>query len=168
MAEHGLLNMDNDIDKTALFLVYSRRIQSRLDAFLLAWNRHGLRTEQNRSPHVIFHLSRSEGQRLGWWTDADYGDTIEDASDPLYGVDGVGPVPEILTAEEEIGEGIRVHDDERLKKAQILLPGIDFEREDGNRGMDVYQEVVTALYAVQADWDKTDDDSDSPSSSDDE
>lgn len=158
MADIGLLDMHDEIERTALFLVYQKRIQTRLDAFAAAWNVHGLRSEQNRSPQVIFHLSRAEGQRLGWWTNAkDCGDDIETVMDPLYGVGGEGPLPEDflsdLTTEEEMDEGLRVHDDERLKKAHDLLPEIDFNREDGNHGMDVYQEVVAGLHAVQDEWD---------------
>lgn len=153
LEELGFLNMDNEIDRTALFLVFQPRIQKTLDAFAAAWNVHKLRTEQNRSPQVIFHLSRAEGQRLGWWTNAkDCGDDLDTASDPFYGVEGAGPLPEDYTVEEEMDEGIRVHDDARLAQACELLSGIDFYRDDSNRGMDVYQEVVAGLHAVQDEW----------------
>lgn len=141
---HGLLDIEDPIQKIALFLVYQPRIQAMLDAAAAAWNSHQLRTEGHNSPQVLWHLSRSEGMRQGYWNE-DPGDDILTASDPLYGVDGEGPLPPNPTAEEEIEAGIREHDDTLLDQIRESLPDLDFEREDGNRGMNVYQQTVRAL-----------------------
>lgn len=150
--------MGHPIERTALFLVYHGRIQASLDRAARAWNTHQMRTEHQKTPLVMWHLSRTEAIRLGYWH-SDPGDDFETASDPLYGVQGEGPLPHDPTpdfqpdAEDEIAQGIRINDDARLEKARELLPGIDFDRVDGNHGMNVYQEVVRGLLALQEEWD---------------
>lgn len=148
---NGLLHTDNIIEKTALFIVFQPRIQATLDAAAAAWNVHQMRTTGHKSPQVIWHLSRTEALRKGYWHE-DPGDDLFTASDPLYGVDGQGPLPSDAVMEEELVEGIRIHDDARLKQARILLAGVDLERDDGNRGMDVYQEVVRRLEELWDQW----------------
>lgn len=54
----GLLNMEVRIHRVALFLVFARRIQRNLDEMLQAWNNHKLRGEGNKSPNVLYELSR--------------------------------------------------------------------------------------------------------------
>lgn len=152
LEECGLLDMRNLVEKTALFLVYQPRIQATLDAAASAWNSHQLRSEAHNSPQVLWHLSKTEAEHQGYWN-TDPGDDIVTATDPLYGVDGEGPLPpDAMLAEEEMDAGLRVHDDARLQKARELLPDINFGREDGNRGMNVYQQVVRALQEVLDEW----------------
>lgn len=140
------------IHRIALFLVFQPRIQHTLDSMMMAWNNHRLRGEGNRSPNYIFDASRRKAIQEGYWN-TDPGDSILDASDPLYGVDeqdGTSvPTSELEDesemVEEEIETGVRVNADEELSQAQSLLPGFKYEKEDGNWGIEVYLEVVRTL-----------------------
>lgn len=49
-----LLHPSEDIHKLSLHLVFLPEIQKRLDQFRQAWNHHGLRTENNRTPTQIW------------------------------------------------------------------------------------------------------------------
>jgi hypothetical protein len=119
---------------------------------MMAWNNHRLRGEGNRSPNYIFDASRRKAIQEGYWN-TDPGDSILDASDPLYGVDeqdGTSvPTSELEdepeTVEEEMETGVRVNADEELSHAQSYLPGFNYKREDGNWGIDVYLDVVRTL-----------------------
>lgn len=146
LEKYGHLNMEDAIHRTALFLVYQPQVQAALHRATNAWNVHHIRTEQANSPQVLWHLSRSKALRLGYWEDP--GDAVALASDPYYGVDGQGPMPPPDDVEGEMDEGVRVHDDAHLEAAARLIAarGIDLGRNDGNRSMDVYREVVDALY----------------------
>lgn len=48
------LNPDNDIHRLSLHIVYLPEIQKRLEHFRQAWNQHGLRTENNRTPTQLW------------------------------------------------------------------------------------------------------------------
>lgn len=50
------------------------------------WNNHPLRTERLKSPNLIYELSCQQAINEGYWT-GDPGDSVADASDPLYGID---------------------------------------------------------------------------------
>ena len=154
LEELFLLNMNVRIHRVALFLVFQPRIQRSLDDMAAAWNNHRLRGEGNRSPLYIFDVSRRKAIQEGYWN-ADPGDSIADASDPLYGVDEQDetsiPTNELEgdpeATEEEVETGIRVNTDEEISHAQSLLEGFDYERDDGNWGIEVYIEVLHTLAA---------------------
>lgn len=154
----GHLDMDNPIHRIALFLVYYDRIQASLNRAAAAWNKHGMRTEKGKSPQIMWHLSRCEATRLGYWEDP--GDGIDIASDFYYGVDGQGPIPSAEELEDEMDSGVRMHDDAVLAKARSLLGDIDLNRNDRNRGMDVYLEVAERLTAILSGGDESDSSSD--------
>jgi hypothetical protein len=119
-----------------------------------AWNNHRLRGEGNKSPLYIFDASRRKAIQEGYWN-KDPGDSTADASDPLYGVDEQDetsvPTNELEddpeATEEEVETGIRVNTDEEISHAQLLLQGFDYERDDGNWGIEVYIEVLQTLAA---------------------
>ena len=151
--------MNIRLHRIALFLVFRPRIQQSLDEMMAAWNNHKLRGERNRSPNYIFDASRRKAIREGYWN-SDPGDSIADASDPFYGVDEQDetsvPTNELETdaaetPDEEVEAGIRVNKDEDLSHAQSFLPGFDYERDDGNWGIEVYIEVLQALAACYRD-----------------
>lgn len=146
MQKSGILHMVDLIEKTALFLVYQPRIQASLSEAADAWNSHGLRTEGYRSPTRLYGLSRLLAKRLGYW-DKDPGDSLEVASDPLYGIEEADLGPTYATPEEEMAAGVRIHDEARLNEARELLQelDIDLDREDERWGVGVYLEVVAAL-----------------------
>ena len=87
LEECGLLDMDNVIHRTALFIVYQPLIQASLDRAREAWNNHRLRTEGHRTPRAIWELSKERAIQDGYWK-SDPGDNSEVAEDPFYGWDG--------------------------------------------------------------------------------
>jgi hypothetical protein len=57
--------------------------------------------------------------------------------------------PEAL--EEEVETGIQVNTDQEVSHARSLLMGFDYERDDGNWGIEVYIEVLHTLAAHNRD-----------------
>jgi len=156
LEELGLLDMEDPVHRTCLFLVFRKRIQKSLDRTRDAWNHHKLRTMRNKTPIAIFELSRQAAITRGYWT-GDPGDDHQTASDPMYGFDGEAPLPppsDIFDDEpahtqtevqDEIEEGVLVNGDEELNDAQELLSEMDLERDNGNWGIDVYCQAVILL-----------------------
>ncbi|KAJ7601604.1 hypothetical protein DFH06DRAFT_1025391 [Mycena polygramma] len=158
LGDNGLLDMDNDIHRSCLFLVFQPRIQASLDRTRDAWNHHKVRTARNKTPIAMFELSRETAIRRGYWT-GDPGDDLATAADPLYGYDGEAPLPPIgdqdgepsAVAQEPVGidaereAGICINDDEELQGVQDLMPDFDFGRDDENWGIDVYCAAVILL-----------------------
>ncbi|KAJ7053201.1 hypothetical protein C8F01DRAFT_996999 [Mycena amicta] len=156
MEKNELLEMDNIIHSTCLYLVFVNRIQESLDRSREAWNHHRVRTERNRTPIVLFELSREAAIRGGYWT-GDAGDPLDEINE-LYGVDGEGPAPlhdndasermeQPTTPQAQRQAGLLVNDDDELQLAASLLEGFDLNREDGNWGIDVYCEAVVIMTA---------------------
>ena len=105
LEEVQLLDMEDPVHRTCLFLVYHNQIQKSLDRTRDAWNHHKLRTEHNKTPIAIFELSRETAITRGYWT-GDPGDSVEVASDPSYGFDGEAPMPPAAeTAEDPVKDG---------------------------------------------------------------
>ncbi|KAI1790623.1 hypothetical protein LXA43DRAFT_890572 [Ganoderma leucocontextum] len=160
LEENGLLDMDVKAHRVCLFLVYHHRIQESLDRTRHAWNHHKIRTERNKTPVALFELSREMAMQRGYWT-GDPGDSIEDASDPLYGVDGHAPPPPSNEVsedptnasntpeglEEERTAGITTNTDSELEEAQRLLADFDLLRDDEFWGIDIYCQAVTTYFA---------------------
>ncbi|KAF7328064.1 Integrase catalytic domain-containing protein [Mycena kentingensis (nom. inval.)] len=155
LEKNGLLDIEDEVQRTCLYLVFAKRIQTNLDRSREAWNHHRIRTERQRTPVAIFELSREAAIQRGYWT-GDAGDAIEDVDD-MYGVDGAGPVPqenddplERLEQPTEFDAqrraGILVNDDDELHLASRLLDGFDVDRDDGNWGIDVYCEAVLLMH----------------------
>ncbi|KAJ6479899.1 hypothetical protein C8R47DRAFT_983223 [Mycena vitilis] len=158
LGENGLLDMDDAIHRSCLFLVFQPRIQASLNRTRDAWNHHKIRTAHNKTPLAIFELSRETAIRRGYWT-GDPGDDPGTAADPLYGYDGEGPLPPVSeqhgepenVSQEPVGieaereAGICINDDEELQGAWDLMDDFDFDRDDENWGIDVYCEAVLLL-----------------------
>ncbi|KAF9544594.1 hypothetical protein CPC08DRAFT_649584 [Agrocybe pediades] len=156
----GLLDMENPIQRVCLFLTYENRIQSSLDTTVASWNLHKVRTAGNKTPLALYQISREEAINRGYWT-GDPGDDITNVGED-YGRDlheSFPPADELaedpsepsyrkMTREEEREAGIFVDDDEEIAEARELLKGLDFERDDGNFGIDVYCEAVSRLTAL--------------------
>ncbi|KAF6728516.1 hypothetical protein FQA47_024388 [Oryzias melastigma] len=60
----GLLNPGDEIDIYALHRCFLHHIQQHLHTFKEAWNHHGLRTTNNRSPLQLWLQHRREGQDI--------------------------------------------------------------------------------------------------------
>jgi hypothetical protein len=147
LEEIFLLDMENWVHRTCLFLTFQHRIQQSLDRTRDAWNHHKLRTEHNKTPLAIYELSREAAITRGYWT-GDPGDDIFVASDPMYGVDGDGPLPSNENAEGNDND--EVIGDEQLTEVRELLDDFDWNHEDGNWGIDVYcQAVVLTLSRLE-------------------
>ncbi|KAJ6612469.1 hypothetical protein B0H10DRAFT_1807429, partial [Mycena sp. CBHHK59/15] len=158
------LDMKNDVHRSCLFLVFQPRIQASLDSTHEAWNHHKIRTDRNKTPVVIYELSREAAIRRGYGT-SDPGDDINTvANDVLYGYDGEAPLPPPSDAaldanihapmeaplglEEERAAGICLNDDDELAAIRELMPDFDCEEEEGNLGIDVFCRAVVLLSSI--------------------
>lgn len=158
LEETFLLDMENRLHRVALYLVFHSRIQKSLDTVAQAWNNHRLRGKGNKSPDLLWDLSRSQAIREGYWT-GDPGDELDVASLPHYGVEDVddnAPPQEELDedpdhVQEETEDGTQVNSDDELEEARQLLSDFDFGREDGNWGIEVYVQAVLRLQEVYPD-----------------
>ncbi|KAF8182195.1 hypothetical protein K438DRAFT_1600950 [Mycena galopus ATCC 62051] len=163
LEEHGLLDMENSIQRSCLYLVFQPRIQASLNRTRDAWNHHKIRTAGNKTPIAIFELSRETAIRRGYctisfnsayWT-GDNGNDLATATDPFYGYDGDAPQPPIaeqddepdsvseepdgITAERAAGilyhPYICINDDEELHDTYQQMSDFDFGRDDENWGI---------------------------------
>ncbi|KAJ6601829.1 hypothetical protein DFH09DRAFT_900107 [Mycena vulgaris] len=163
LEQNNLLDMENPIHSTCLFLVFHHRIQAALDRSREAWNHHRMRTQRDKTPPVaIYELSRTHAITRGYWT-GDPGDDVNVVtSDPLYGHDGEAPLPPPGISDNEPLErteqpagtaaeresGILVNGDEDLMEAQQLLGDFDCDADDGKGwGIEVYCEAVLRMIA---------------------
>ncbi|KAJ6504971.1 hypothetical protein C8R45DRAFT_817521 [Mycena sanguinolenta] len=161
LEEIDLLDMENPVHRSCLFLVFQPRIQASLNRTRDAWNHHKIRTAGHRTPIAIFELSRETAIRRGYWT-GDNGDDLETVADPLYGYDGDASHPpradqqdepdctsdEPAGIEAEREAGICINDDEELEYARAQMGDFDFSRDDENWGIDVYCEAVVLLSSI--------------------
>lgn len=162
LVESHLLDMDNFVHKTCLFLVFQGRIQQSLNRTRDAWNHHKMRTERHKTPLAMYELSRELAIQRGYWT-GDAGDDIETAADPEYGLDGHAPLPPTdeqtgdpaAPREEPVGRdaqreaGIFVNDEDDLDEVREQMGDFDFEEDDGNWGIDVYCRAVILLISLR-------------------
>ena len=157
LEEICLLNMENDVHRVCLYLVFQNHIQQSLDHTRNAWNHHKLRTERNKTPIAIFELSCQTAITRGYWM-GDPRDNLQTASDPLYGFDGEAPMPlseevqdDVEAGDEPSGSyeereaGVAVNGDDELMEAENMLADLDLDAEDGNWGIDVYCEAVILM-----------------------
>jgi hypothetical protein len=142
LQEIFLLDMENWVHRTCLFLKFQYCIQQFLDRTRDAWNHHKLRTERNKTPLAIYELSREAAITRGYWT-GDPGDDVHVASDPIYGVDGDEPLPPDQNAEDNNYE--ELIGDEQLAEVKELLGDFDWNHEDRNWGIDVYCQAVVLM-----------------------
>ncbi|KAI0686056.1 hypothetical protein C8T65DRAFT_591476 [Cerioporus squamosus] len=159
LEDMGLLDMECEVHRVCLFLVFQKRIQLSLDRTRDAWNHHKIRTEHNRTPVALFELSREKALRRGYWT-GDPGDPIADVhNDPSYGVDDRAPPPpseetrtdpssrgeqpSVGDTDAERGAGVVLNSEDELERAKEILSDFDFDWDDGNWGIDVYIEAVS-------------------------
>lgn len=161
LGRNQLLDMENIVHKTCLFLVFQNRIQESLNRTRDAWNHHKMRTERHKTPIAMYELSREIAIQRGYWT-GDAGDDIGTAAQPDYGLDGHAPLPPAndvtgdpeAPREEPIGRdaqkeaGIFVNDDNDLDEAREQMEGFDFDEDDGNWGIDVYCRAVILLTSL--------------------
>lgn len=159
LEKNELLDMENPIHSTCLFLVFHKRIQAALDRARDAWNHHRMRTQRDKTPIAIYELSRTAAMTRGYWT-GDPGDDVQHVgSDPLYGYDGEAPLPPAGSSGEdpldrreqplgtaaERDAGILVNGDDELMEARQLLGDFDCDAEDGNWGIEIYCEAVIRI-----------------------
>lgn len=142
--------MDNPFERVCLFLVYEKRIQAALDCIKAAWNRHKLRTERNKSPLALYMESKRIAERDGYWH-GDPGDIADVVDAAEYGIDTEAPAPPADELQSDpIGrstENVKDADEleGQLKYAKEAMSNFDFERADGNWGIDVYCEAVQTM-----------------------
>jgi hypothetical protein len=142
LEEEELLNIEIRLHKIALFLVYQSKIQRSLDEMQHAWNHHRLRSEGNRSPVLLFELSCDKAIREGYWT-GDPGDPIQ-VVDALYGTKDTDNFSSSDSGESE-EEPDNNRPDNFIGEAHRLIGNIDCTGDDGNWGINWYQNVVLLL-----------------------
>lgn len=157
----SLLDMGNDIHRLCLFLTFQWRIQISLNRALDAWNHHKIRTDHNRSPVVLYELSREQAINRGYWT-GDAGDPLEEVqNNPRYGVDSSSTftgdnqdsegqredIPLDIDLDTQRERGLLLNKDDEIEEVQALMRDFDFDRDDGNWGIEVYCEAVVTLTA---------------------
>lgn len=159
LEEAGLLDPENEIHLICLYLVYQPRVQKSLDETRTSWNNHGVRTARNKTPLAMYHLSKEYAINAGYWH-SDAGDQQEGV-DESYGQedserfrppaselreDPVAPrSDEFAGVEEEKEAGILVTDDEDIAEAREILGDMDFGKDDGSYGVDLFCEAVLRL-----------------------
>ncbi|KAJ7588390.1 hypothetical protein C8J56DRAFT_1080374 [Mycena floridula] len=84
----GLLDMQNDVHRISLYIVFQPHIQASLERTRQSWNVHDLRTEHHKTPLSLYELSRAKAINRGYWS-SDPGDDINTASAPGYGREAV-------------------------------------------------------------------------------
>ncbi|KAJ7586418.1 hypothetical protein C8J56DRAFT_787482 [Mycena floridula] len=155
-----LLDMQNDVHRVCLYIVFQPRIQLSLDRTRTSWNLHRLRTEHAKTPTALYELSKAKAINRGYWT-SDPGDDIFTASQPGYGRESedqpLPPVEELVddlarpdrtefaSSAEEHQAGVFVNDDDEITAGRELLQGLDVNEDDGNWGIDVYCRAVLLM-----------------------
>ncbi|KAF6738324.1 hypothetical protein FQA47_007875 [Oryzias melastigma] len=123
----GLLNPGDEIDIYALHRCFLHHIQQHLHTFKEAWNHHGLRTTNNRSPLQLWLQHRREGQ--------DISEVNED-----YGVDWTGPhnprpLTEVIVPEIQLPRTLNEQELSALPNTNVPL----------GQSLQVYFETIHAL-----------------------
>ncbi|KAJ7572569.1 hypothetical protein C8J56DRAFT_875185 [Mycena floridula] len=156
----GLLDMQNDVHRVALYIVFQPRIQASLERTRQSWNLHDIRTEHYKTPVSLYELSKATAINRGYW-DSDPGDDLQTASQPGYGRDAeTEPLPpqdelrddpshidytEFASATEEHQAGVFINDDDEIMAGRELLEGMDVDEDDGNWGIDVFCRAVLLM-----------------------
>ncbi|KAJ7429696.1 hypothetical protein B0H11DRAFT_1766652 [Mycena galericulata] len=161
LEESGLLDMENPVHRICLYIVFKPRIQHSLDETRASWNLHKIRTAGNKSPTVIYELSKTRAINRGYWT-GDPGDDIQTASERTYGED---PAEQLPPADELAGDptspdrseypdvaaerdaGVFVTEDEEIREGREILEDLDVTGDDGNWGIDIYCRAVLLFTA---------------------
>ncbi|KAK0241037.1 hypothetical protein EDD85DRAFT_764032, partial [Armillaria nabsnona] len=150
LESNGLWDKENPVHCLCLFLVFQPRIQASLNRTRDAWNHHKIRTAGHRTPLAMYKLSREQAIRRGYWT-GDAGDDIETVlNNPFYGEEGVLDGNSVIPPPEGLEEGMETHlnEDLHLELAKALLGDFEYEKDDGNWGIEVYCEAVIKMENV--------------------
>ena len=101
MEDHGILNVDDEVDLWCLHFVFMKEINDSLFRWTEAWIRHPLRTEHNRSPLQLWirgmrweHIAVPQPEDRNW---------------DAYGIDWTGPIPaenEVTASTVEVPENL--------------------------------------------------------------
>ena len=94
MEESGVLYMSNPTHKFAVHFVFLPRINKALSSFVLAWNSHPLRTENNWSPERIWVNGMMDQRNQHLSAVADISQVEPSAGDlDWFGFDHLAPTP---------------------------------------------------------------------------
>ncbi|KAJ7586958.1 hypothetical protein C8J56DRAFT_861261 [Mycena floridula] len=155
-----LLNMQNDVHRVALYIVFQPRIQASLERTQQSWNLHDILTEHYKTPVSLYELSKATAINHGYW-DSDPGNDLQTASQPGYGRDAeTEPLlpqdelhddpshidyTEFASATEEHQAGVFINDDNEIMAGRKLLEGMDVDKDDGNWGIDVFCRAILLM-----------------------
>ena len=142
MEATNLLDPSDEQDLFALHYTFLPRLNRSCEEFVTQWNHHPLSTESNRSPLQVW----TEGLHRNWDIARDCVTDMIDANEDMdhYGVDFDAPLPEL-----EDGNIVHIPElraeisEDRLIALQNA--NIDPLRDDGNSGIDVYEQVLNII-----------------------
>ena len=134
------LDPDSDVHRYALHFVYVPRINRSLTVFLDCWNYHGVRTEQNLSPHQLFTAGALQLQRRGLPA-LDFFEVMDD----LYGVEY-----ESAAAQDDYTVQVPPNrfelSEEHLSQLRHL---VDPLAQSSNFGIELYLQVLAFINSVR-------------------
>ena len=138
MEESGVLDMSNPTHKFALHFVFLPRINKALSSFVLAWNSHPLRTENNWSPERIWVNGMMDQRNQHLSAVADISQVEPSAGDlDWFGFDHLAPTPM------DDGLPVVLVEDAYIELRETVLNEVINPLQVSNRfGIDIYMNCV--------------------------
>ncbi|KAJ7247536.1 hypothetical protein C8J57DRAFT_1240863 [Mycena rebaudengoi] len=113
---------------------------------------HSIRIAGNKTPLAIYQISREKAINRG--------ESLDAASDPLYGHDPHAPLPPLDELQSDLSvvdytgypdiaaerdARITLNGDDEVEECKDILKDIDYLAEDGNSGIDIYCQAVLTV-----------------------
>jgi hypothetical protein len=147
METSGLLDITNPLHMFILHYVYLPRINTAIESFVDAWNKHPIRTERNWTPEQIWSngMMNRVNERLTAVVDVRGEREMGDDDLQWYGTDTDGPIPpdnglntvEVNDVEIEIPEDVMARLTNEVNPLHV----------SGNFGIDIFQRGVALMQA---------------------
>ena len=138
LESQGLLDPLNEVHLYALHYVYLPRIGRALNIFREGWNNHGIRTENNLTPHQLY-VGGTLRMHSSGLSSLDFLDEV----DELYGVENSGDVSSVEPAESvAVPETVLSISDATLQQLSQTVHPL---AESDNYGIDLYLDAVQVL-----------------------
>ncbi|KAB0801248.1 hypothetical protein PPYR_05602 [Photinus pyralis] len=142
MSYNDYLDEHSDIDLFCLHYVFLPRIEKCLEEFVNQWNHHSLSSARAKSPFQLWSLAHLEGQHyeniVGMEDDAYF------ENPNLYGLDEMGPPPEIETSNSVVVPEFELHlSDQQMHRINVSIP--DVMSDDGQCGISHYLKIREIL-----------------------
>ena len=134
MENTGIADRYNPIHIIAMRTVFLPRINRSLAEFSNQWNNHGLRTEGNRSPNML-------------WLQGMMNENLQRENCDIHSIDEDGPVPDIQTSNDVQVPLLPLTLSE--EETAALLEVVDPLEDDGNHGVNAFISVVEYLSQIR-------------------